>query len=220
MLAHPIPGATISLTIDASDYAMGAVLQQRVNNELQPLGFATKSLTPAQQKYSAYDGELLTIYTAVKHFRHALEGRDFVIYTDHKPLTYAFRQKLEECWPRQFRYLDYIGQFSTDIRYIKGLNNNVADALSLIEAIGKAVDHQSLAAAQENDNELSDIVNSGTTALQSYQLFYGWHFPELGKIITDNIAFVKTVKVIGTRENTINSDLYEILSEDVEEKVK
>ena len=50
--------------------------------------------------------------------------------------------------------------------------------------------------------------------------WYGWHFPELGKIITDNIVFVKTVKVIGTRENTINSDLYEILSEDVEEKVK
>ena len=50
--------------------------------------------------------------------------------------------------------------------------------------------------------------------------WYGWHFPELGKIITDNIVFVKTVKVIGTRENTINSDLSDILSEDVEEKVK
>ncbi|XP_076670193.1 nop5 ribonucleoprotein isoform X1 [Andrena cerasifolii] len=50
--------------------------------------------------------------------------------------------------------------------------------------------------------------------------WYGWHFPELGKIITDNIAFVKTVKVIGTRENTINSDLSDILPEDVEEKVK
>ena len=43
ILAHPIPGATISLTVDASDYAMSAVLQQRGNNELQPLGFATKS---------------------------------------------------------------------------------------------------------------------------------------------------------------------------------
>ncbi|XP_003701979.1 nop5 ribonucleoprotein [Megachile rotundata] len=50
--------------------------------------------------------------------------------------------------------------------------------------------------------------------------WYGWHFPELGKIITDNIAFVKTVKIIGTRENAINSDLSDILPEDVEEKVK
>ncbi|XP_076291092.1 nop5 ribonucleoprotein [Lasioglossum baleicum] len=50
--------------------------------------------------------------------------------------------------------------------------------------------------------------------------WYGWHFPELGKIVTDNIAFVKTVKVIGTRENTGNTDLSDVLPEDVEEKVK
>ncbi|XP_015602467.1 nucleolar protein 58 [Cephus cinctus] len=50
--------------------------------------------------------------------------------------------------------------------------------------------------------------------------WYGWHFPELGKLITDNIAFVKTVKVIGTRENTSSSDLSDILPEEVEEQVK
>ncbi|XP_011495780.1 PREDICTED: nucleolar protein 58 [Ceratosolen solmsi marchali] len=50
--------------------------------------------------------------------------------------------------------------------------------------------------------------------------WYGWHFPELGKIITDNIAFVKTVKIIGTRENAVQSDLSDILPEDIEEKVK
>lgn len=50
--------------------------------------------------------------------------------------------------------------------------------------------------------------------------WYGWHFPELGKIITDNIVFVKTIKIIGTRENTIKSDLSDILPEEVEEKIK
>ncbi|KAL2715561.1 nucleolar protein 58 [Vespula squamosa] len=50
--------------------------------------------------------------------------------------------------------------------------------------------------------------------------WYGWHFPELGKIITDNIAFVRSVKIIGTRENTINTDLSDILPEDIEEKIK
>lgn len=50
--------------------------------------------------------------------------------------------------------------------------------------------------------------------------WYGWHFPELGKIITDNIAFVKTIKIVGTRENTANSDLSDILPEEVEERVK
>jgi nucleolar protein 58 len=50
--------------------------------------------------------------------------------------------------------------------------------------------------------------------------WYGWHFPELGKIITDNVAFVKTVKLIGTRDNTGSSDLSDILPEEIEEKVK
>lgn len=49
---------------------------------------------------------------------------------------------------------------------------------------------------------------------------YGWHFPELGKIITDNTQFVKTIKLVGTRDNMINTDLSDILTEHVEEKVK
>lgn len=49
---------------------------------------------------------------------------------------------------------------------------------------------------------------------------YGWHFPELSKLITDNVAFAKTVKLVGTRQNMAESDLSDILPEDVEEKVK
>ena len=49
---------------------------------------------------------------------------------------------------------------------------------------------------------------------------YGWHFPELGKILTDNIAFIKTIKTVGTRENFHEHDLSEILPTDLEEKVK
>ncbi|XP_033178019.1 nucleolar protein 58 isoform X4 [Bombus impatiens] len=70
------------------------------------------------------------------------------------------------------------------------------------------------------DAKLDDLDKELNNYVMRCREWYGWHFPELGKIITDNIAFVKTVKVIGTRENTINSDLSDILSEDVEGKVK
>merc|ERR1711934_521335 len=50
--------------------------------------------------------------------------------------------------------------------------------------------------------------------------WYGWHFPELGKIITDNLAFVRTVELMGTRENAKSIDLSDVLPEEVEEKVK
>jgi len=72
---------------------MGAVLQQQFQNAWRPLAFFSKSMSMEQQKYSAYDRELVAIYEAVKHFRHMLEVRHFVIFTDHKPLTYAFNQR-------------------------------------------------------------------------------------------------------------------------------
>merc|ERR1719365_382800 len=50
--------------------------------------------------------------------------------------------------------------------------------------------------------------------------WYGWHFPELGEIITDNLAFVRTVELMGTRENAKSIDLSDVLPEEVEEKVK
>jgi hypothetical protein len=62
VLAHPDPSAPPALVTDASTSAMGAVLQQRVNNTWQPLAFVSKKLSPAEQKYSAYDRQLLAIY--------------------------------------------------------------------------------------------------------------------------------------------------------------
>ena len=67
---------------------------------------------------------------------------------------------------------------------------------------------------------LDDLDKELNNYIMRCREWYGWHFPELGKIVTDNIAFVKTVKLIGTRENTSKTDLSDILPEDVEAKVK
>jgi hypothetical protein len=72
---------------------MGAVLQQSVDNAWPPLAFFSKKLNSTQQKYSAYDCELLAAYEDVKYeyFRHKLEERHFTIFTDHKVIKYAFQ---------------------------------------------------------------------------------------------------------------------------------
>lgn len=95
--------------------------------------------------------ELLAAYYAIKHFRLFIEGQNFILYTDHKPLTFAVQQNLEKCSPRQFRYLDFISQYITDIRYIQGAENKVTDALSRVEAISCPPDHSALEKAQEQD---------------------------------------------------------------------
>ncbi|BHF83927.1 hypothetical protein SprV_0902707600 [Sparganum proliferum] len=130
LLTHPAPEAPLSLMVDASTVAVGAVLQQHINNSTRPLAFFSKKLSPAETRYSTFGRELLAIYLAVKHFRHFLEGRDFTIFTDHKPLTFALRSHSDKYNPREIAHLDYISQFTTDIRHIDGPKNEVADMLS------------------------------------------------------------------------------------------
>ncbi|UYV69492.1 hypothetical protein LAZ67_6003786 [Cordylochernes scorpioides] len=121
-----------------------------------------KPLDAAQRKYSAYDRELLAVYLAIKHFMHLLEGRQFPVYTDHKPLTYAFQQNLDKALPRQCRHLDFIGQFTTDIRHIADCENVPADFLSRVEPIShhQPYDPKSLAEAQAVDQDLQALLTS------------------------------------------------------------
>lgn len=164
MLAHPQCNAKLALVTDASDTAIGAALQQYTGDKAwQPLAFFSRRLSPSQQKYSPYDRELLAIYESIKYFRHMVEAREFVIYTDHKPITFAFHNRKENCSPRQFRHLDLIAQFTTDIRHISGKKNVVADTLSRVEEIVQPLDHEKLAAAQHSDQELMQLVESANS---------------------------------------------------------
>ncbi|GBO45803.1 Retrovirus-related Pol polyprotein from transposon 17.6 [Araneus ventricosus] len=156
LLAHPNSEAKLSLVVDASNTGIAGTLQQTYLKNTQPLAFFSRKLTSAESRYSTYDRELLAVYSSVKHFRHFLEGRDFIIYTVHKPLTFAFQQKGDKTSPRQRRHLEFISQFGTDIRYISGIQNTVADALSRIDEIGipSEIDYEEIARAQTDDEEL------------------------------------------------------------------
>ena len=108
LLFHPKPDAPTCIMADASDVAVGAVLQQLIDNQWCPVAFFSTKLKPAETKYSTFDRELLAIYLAIKHFRHFVVGRQFHVLTDHKPLTFAFASKPSQHTPRQIRHLDYI----------------------------------------------------------------------------------------------------------------
>jgi transposase InsO family protein len=124
--------AEISLLVDASADHIGAALQQRPHLAApwRPLGFFSRKLDAAQVKYSAFDRELLACVSGFRHFRHMLEGREFTIYTDHKPLTYALSRSLDPWSARQARQLSYLAEHTVDIRHISGEEKVVADTLS------------------------------------------------------------------------------------------
>nr|VZI40250.1 unnamed protein product [Spirometra erinaceieuropaei] len=164
--------AQLILTTDASSSAVGAVLHQQVNNQLQPLAFFSQKQQPAQTRYSTFSRELLAVSLAIRHFRHLLEGRDFSVHTDHKPLTYALKAKPDLYSPREVRHLDSISQFTADIRYVRGSDNVVADALSRpdINTLTSDFDLARLADLQTADESIADLRTSTTLQLRDAPL--------------------------------------------------
>ena len=174
LLAHPRQNAQISLTTDASDLAVGAVLQQSVNGCLVPLAFFSKKLRAPERKYSAFDRELLALYLGIRHFRYFLEGRQFTAFTDHKPLTFSMSKTSEPWSSRQQRQLSYISEFTTDIRHVKGKDNPVADTLSraTIAEAQLGIDYYSMATAQQQDPEVQ-VYHTTPSSLQLEDVPFG-----------------------------------------------
>ncbi|CAK9294567.1 unnamed protein product [Gordionus sp. m RMFG-2023] len=72
---------------------------------------------------------------------------------------------------------------------------------------------QTISLLDDMDKELNNYI-------MRCREWYGWHFPELGKIVSDHTMYAKVVKMLGMRTNAPNTDLSEIVSEDVEEQIK
>ncbi|KAL8171243.1 hypothetical protein V2J09_023047 [Rumex salicifolius] len=67
---------------------------------------------------------------------------------------------------------------------------------------------------------LDDLDKELNTYAMRVREWYGWHFPELGKIVQDNILYAKSVKMMGNRVNAAKLDFSEILTEEVEAELK
>jgi RNase H-like domain found in reverse transcriptase len=127
LLDHPSPAAELMLVTDASGTHVGAVLQQQCGQQAwRALGFFSQKLSDTESRYSAFDRELLAVYSSILHFRHLLERRHFVVFSDHKPLAGALTRVSD----RQRRQLAFIAEFVSEIHHIAGTDNMVADTLS------------------------------------------------------------------------------------------
>lgn len=150
LLRFPDLNETFFVTTDASNDAVGAILEQKD----RIVSYASRVLKPAEKNYSVIEKECLALVFALKNFRHFLLGRKFLVYSDHRPLQWLSTKSDNS---RLCRWSLALQEFDFEICYRPGKENQAADALSrkIYETCTMPVDYpvetEELIRAQKED---------------------------------------------------------------------
>ena len=118
---------------DASNYAVGVVLGQRVDKKLNVIYYASKTLDNAQQNYATTGKEFLAVVFACHKFRSYIVDSKVIVHTDHATIKYLMEKK--DAKPRLIGWVLLLQEFHLHITDRKGAENRVADNLSRLENI-------------------------------------------------------------------------------------
>ncbi|CAN6566448.1 unnamed protein product [Malus baccata var. baccata] len=195
------------LMCDASDYAVGAVLGQRVNKVPHVIYYASRTLNDAQLNYSTTENELLAIVFALEKFRSYLIGTKVIVFSDHATLKYLLTKK--DAKPRLIRWILLLQEFDLEIKDKKMSENVVADHLSrLVHSnteedlipLRESFPDEQLFSLKITDPWYADIINykvikkipDDFTRAQKDKLvktakYYEWDDPYLWKYCTDQL---------------------------------
>src|SRR3954468_13586401 len=113
---------------DASDFAVGAVLRQRVDKKLNVIHYASKTLDSAQKNYATTKKDFLAVVFACDKFRKYIVDSKVIIHTDHATIKYLMENN--DAKPRLIGWELLLEEFDLQIVNRKGADNPVADNLS------------------------------------------------------------------------------------------
>nr|GFC09504.1 reverse transcriptase domain-containing protein [Tanacetum cinerariifolium] len=116
---------------DASDYAVGTVLGQRIEKHFRPIHYASKTMNQAEANYTTTEKEMLAVVYAFEKFRSYLIMNKSIVYTGHSALKYLFAKKdAKECL---LRWILLLQEFDFKVIDTRGAENYAADHLSCLE---------------------------------------------------------------------------------------
>nr|GEZ51806.1 reverse transcriptase domain-containing protein [Tanacetum cinerariifolium] len=116
---------------DASDYAVGAVLGQRIEKHFRPIHYASKTMNQAEANYTTTEKEMLVVVYAFKKFRSYLIMNKSIVYTDHSTLKYLFAKK--DAKARLLRWILLLQEFDFKVIDTRRAENYAAGHLSRLE---------------------------------------------------------------------------------------
>lgn len=130
VLSNPDFHAPFIIETDSSDLAIGAVLVQIQQGERKTIAYFSKKLSSTQRRYSATERECLAVLLSIEHFKHFVEGSQFIVQTDAMSLTFLQTMSIESKSPRIARWALKLAKYDLLLQYKKGSENIPADALS------------------------------------------------------------------------------------------
>ncbi|GJV88567.1 ribonuclease H-like domain-containing protein [Tanacetum coccineum] len=116
---------------DASDFAVGAVLGQRIDGKFKPIYYVSKTLNNTQEHYTNTEKELLVVVFSFDKFRPYLVLSKSIVYIDHFALKYLVSK--QDAKPRLIRWVLLLQGFDIEIKDKRGAENLAADHLSRLE---------------------------------------------------------------------------------------
>jgi len=129
VLMAPTDHGQYILDTDASDFALGAVLQQKQDDGLvHVIAYGSRSLAGPERRYCITRKEMLAVVFGLKKYRQHLLGRQIIVRTDHAALIYLYRTP--EPLGQQGRWLDLLSEFRLKIEHRPGHKHGNSDALS------------------------------------------------------------------------------------------
>nr|GEW33337.1 reverse transcriptase domain-containing protein [Tanacetum cinerariifolium] len=119
------------LMCDASDYAIGAVLGQRIEKHFRPIHYTSKTMNQAEANYTTTEKEMPAVVYAFKKFCSYLIMNKSIVYTDHSALKYLFAKK--DAKAQLLRWILLLQEFDFKVIDTRGAENYAANHLSRLE---------------------------------------------------------------------------------------
>ena len=131
IMAKPDWNKEFEIMCDANDYAMGAVLGQKVDKVFRAIYYSRKTFNEAQENYSTTEKEMMAMVFACEKFKPYILGSHVIIRADHATIKYLMAKK--EVKPRLIRWVLLLQEFDLEINDKKGCDNVIVDHLSRVE---------------------------------------------------------------------------------------
>nr|GFA81618.1 reverse transcriptase domain-containing protein [Tanacetum cinerariifolium] len=131
ILIAPYWDQPFELMCDASDYAVGAILGQRIEKHFRPIHYASKTMNQAEANYTTTEKEMLAVVYAFENFCSYLIMNKSIVYIDHSALKYLFAKKdAKACL---LRWILLLQEFDFKVIDTRGAENYTADHLLRLE---------------------------------------------------------------------------------------